>query len=41
MNLLEVFTGPKQGAVADPRIAKIRSRLNSLAVFFIVCILLI
>jgi len=39
MNLLEVFTGPKQGAVADPRIAKIRSRLNSLAVFFIVCIL--
>ena len=39
MNLLEVFTGPKQGAVADPRIAKIRARLNSLAVFFIVCIL--
>ena len=39
MNLLEVFTGPKEGKVADPTIAKIRSRLNSMGVFFIVCIL--
>jgi ribose transport system permease protein len=39
MNLLEIITGPKEGKVADPTIAKIRSRLNSLGVFFIVCIL--
>ena len=39
MNLLEIITGPKEGNVADPRIAKIRKNLNNLGVFFLVAII--
>ena len=34
---MELFTGPKRGAVADPRVARLRMYLNNLAVFFLVC----
>ena len=37
MDLMELFTGPKRGAVADPRVARLRMYLNNLAVFFLVC----
>ena len=37
MDLMELFTGPRKGAVADPRVARLRMYLNNLAVFFLVC----
>ena len=30
---MELFLGPKKGAVADPRVARLRMYLNNLAVF--------
>ena len=39
MNLLEIITGPKEGSVADPRIARIRRHLNNLAIFFLVAVM--
>ena len=33
MDIMELFTGPKRGAVADPRVARLRMYLNNLAVF--------